>query len=211
VLEDRWLQAATAPAGRTLDLELRDLLTLAGRVAAPGLEGHAARVGTIARATARAAAWKEEDVEELPLHGALHDIGKAGVDPLILAKPGSLTPEEKRSVERHAAIGYRLLASRVPLLRRAARVAWQHHERWDGTGYPRGLAGKQIDRRARLVAIADVYDALTSTRPYRPALTPEEALQIMRAGRESHFDPHLLDAFVQAWTLAKGQWECVAG
>lgn len=210
-LDNRWRQVATTPSCETLKPELGDLLALASTAAVPGNEGHPARVGIIAQATARAAGWKEDEAEELRLHGVLHDIGKVGVNPSILIKPGPLTPEEKRSVELHAAIGHRLLASRVPLLRRAARVAWEHHERWDGTGYPRGLAGKQIDRRARVVAIADVYDALISPRPYRVALTAQEALRIMRAERGSHFDPHLLDAFVRAWTLSGGEWECAVG
>lgn len=193
-LEARWLAAPGEPVVAATPW-LSELLASA---AEPGAAEHGTRVGLIAEATALAAGWPAPIASELRVIAALHDIGKVAVDEAILSKPGPLTPAERRRVETHPIIGHRILASRVPLLRRAARIARDHHERWDGTGYPRRLAGKQIDRRARVVAIADVYDALTSRRPYRDALTPEEALLIMRAGRGAQFEPALLDAFVDA-------------
>lgn len=167
------------------------------------------RVGRIAEATARAAGWDPMRATELRVHGALHDLGKVGVSPAILRKAGPLSDEERRSVERHAGIGARLLSgARAPILRTAARVAGQHHEWWDGRGYPHARAGEEIHPCARIVALADVYDALTSTRPYRAALTPEDALGIMHGGRGTQFDPRLFDSFVEAWTRCASRPRC---
>jgi putative two-component system response regulator len=146
------------------------------------------------------------------VHGGLHDLGKVGVSAALLAKPGPLTDDERRSVERHATIGFRLLArARAPLLRTAARVARDHHEWWNGRGYPRGRSGDAIHPCARIVAIADVYDALTSPRPYRGALAPEDAIRIMRDGRGTQFDPLFFDAFLEAWSLCASRAPCRDG
>lgn len=175
----------------------------------PGAASHMLRVGRIAEATARMAGWDAPRAAELRLHGALHDVGKVGVSPALLRKPGPLTDEERRRVERHTEIGFRLLArARAPLLQTAARVAGEHHEWWNGRGYPRGRSGEEIAPGARIVAIADVYDALTSHRPYRPALAPEDAVQLMRAGRGTQFDPVFFDAFLEAWRLCTSHHPC---
>jgi putative two-component system response regulator len=210
-LDARWLlRPRDLEPGPELDRLLAPLLACAARVAEPGAAGHMLRVGRIAEATARTAGWDPLRAAELRVHGALHDLGKLAVGAAILGKAGPLSEDERRSVERHAAAGFWLLAgARAPLLRTAARVAREHHEWWDGHGYPRRLAGKEIHPSARVVAIADVYDALTSTRPYRGALPPETAVAIMREGRGTQFDPHLFDAFLEAWTLCTSHGPCL--
>ncbi len=163
-------------------------------------DGHMRRVGEIARTLARHAGWTEPDAEDLAVYGTLHDVGKAGVRASILNKPGPLTAAEEEEVRRHPRLGHDLLSrARTPLLRAAAVVALQHHERWDGRGYPAGLQAEQIDVRARIVSLADVFDALTSPRPYRPALSSTAARDLMCAMRGTHFDPTLFDLFDSAW------------
>jgi len=125
----------------------------------------------------------------------LHDVGKVGVPDRILLKPGSLTGEERAEMQRHAEIGYRILAgSRAELLQLAATIAWTHHERIDGRGYPRGLAGEDIPLEGRIAAVADVYDALTRDRVYRPRFERERALEMLAAGRGTQFDADAVDA-----------------
>ena len=132
----------------------------------------------------------------------LHDIGKVGVPDEILLKPGRLTPEEFEVMKQHAAIGGRTLDAalrahpRAEYLRLARDIAWSHHERYDGTGYPRGLAGEEIPLAGRIVAVADVYDALTVKRVYKPAFSHEEAKAIIVEGRGTQFDPAIVDVFL---------------
>lgn len=129
----------------------------------------------------------------------MHDIGMASVPEHILRKPGKLTPDEVKVVNQHSEIGYKMLAgSRAPLLDLAALIAWTHHERFDGSGFPRGLGGEEIPLEGRIVAIADAFDALTSKRAHRPPFPLEEALDIMRSGRGTQFDPKLLDLFISS-------------
>ncbi len=135
----------------------------------------------------------------LQLASQLHDVGKIGVPDSILLKPGILTPDEYEIMKSHAAAGHRMLAdSQSQLLRLAATVAWTHHERWDGSGYPRGLTGQSIPIEGRIAAVADVYDALTSRRVYRAAFASQTAVDMMEAERGRHFDPQVLDAFRRA-------------
>ncbi len=116
----------------------------------------------------------------------------------ILLKPGPLTPEERAIVETHAEEGYRLVrGSSSSILDMAATIALSHQEKWDGSGYPRGLAGEAIPIEGRIVAVADVFDALTSDRVYRKAFSVEEAMRMMREERGHHFDPVVLDAFME--------------
>lgn len=137
-----------------------------------------------------------EALEVLRYASPLHDIGKLGIPDGILLKPGSLSKEEWEIMKEHTRIGAQILnGSKIKYLKAAEKIALYHHEKWDGTGYPIGLKGEKIPLFARLVAIADVFDALTTDRPYRKALSVEEALQIMKEGRGKHFDPHLLDLF----------------
>jgi HD-GYP domain-containing protein (c-di-GMP phosphodiesterase class II) len=141
-------------------------------------------------------------IEDLRLASSLHDIGKVGVPDQVLLKPGRLTPEERAVIERHPGIGAdTLLALRAKLgadelLIMSIDIARSHHEKWDGTGYPDRLAGERIPLSARVVALADVYDALTSERVYKAAMTHEQAAEIIRDGSGTHFDPEVVEAFV---------------
>jgi len=140
----------------------------------------------------------EEQCERLRVASLLHDVGKLAIPDSILLKPGALTAAEREVMERHAEIGHDLLAgSSSEVLETAAVIAWAHHERYDGLGYPRGLAGAEIPLEARVAAVADVFDALTSDRVYRPAFPVAQALEIMREGRGTQFDPLVLDAFLE--------------
>jgi putative two-component system response regulator len=135
--------------------------------------------------------------QELLLEAApMHDIGKVGIPDAILLKPGRLTPEEFVIMKQHAAIGYELLnANSTPLLKIAAEIALTHHEKFDGSGYPNGLSGENIPLFGRIVAVADVFDALTSERPYKKAWSIEDACKLLREGSGQHFDPICVDAF----------------
>jgi len=141
-------------------------------------------------------------VEELFRVAPLHDIGKVGVRDSILHKPGQLTDEEFEEMKQHTVYGRQAMEAAEEklgensFLRRALEIAYSHHERWDGTGYPEGLAGEEIPLSARLMALADVYDALTSGRPYKPPFSHEKAVAILRDGRGAHFAPDVLDAFL---------------
>jgi len=139
-----------------------------------------------------------EFCERLRHAAPLHDVGKVAIPDAILLKPGPLTPEERAIVETHAEEGHRLVrGSSSSILDMAATIALSHQEKWDGTGYPRGLKGEAIPIEGRIVAVADVFDALTSDRVYRTAFSVEEGVQMMREQRGRHFDPVLLDAFME--------------
>jgi putative two-component system response regulator len=141
-----------------------------------------------------------ERVELLRIASPMHDVGKIGIPDRILLKPGALTPDERKAMEAHAEIGYRMLAgSGAELLEVAAVMALTHHERIDGQGYPSGLAGDDIPIEGRITAVADVFDALTSDRVYRPAFEPEEARELMLEQRGTQFDAQLLDLFFGAF------------
>jgi len=144
------------------------------------------------------------DVELLLQSCQLHDVGKISIDDNILKKPGKLTTEEFNEMKKHASFGEEIiekiksLAKESDFLKYAKIFAASHHEKWDGTGYPRGLKGDQIPLLGRIMAIADVYDALTSARPYKPALSHEEAVHIITENSGTQFDPTLIDIFVHA-------------
>jgi putative two-component system response regulator len=159
---------------------------------------HTDRIGRHSRMLAGAAGMAAGFAERIGYAAPLHDVGKVAVPDAVLLKPGPLTPQERAVIETHAEQGYRLLrGSSSKVLEMAASIAWTHHERWDGTGYPRRLAGEDIPVEGRIVAIADVYDALTADRVYRRAMPIERALAVMREGRGSQFDPGLLDLFLE--------------
>ena len=158
---------------------------------------HIRRIGRYSALLARAHGLNEEEVRAIDLAAPMHDVGKVAIPDSILLKAGELSPGERKVMQRHAQIGHDILAySGSPLLDLAAEVALTHHERFDGNGYPAGLSGEKIPLAGRIVAIADVFDALTSNRPYRARLPLERALQIMRKGGGTHFDPVLLDCFM---------------
>ena len=155
--------------------------------------------GPLLRAAGREAGWNDDACELLRVASPLHDVGKIAIPDSVLQKPGALTPDERKQMEEHAAIGHRILAgSDSPLLDLAARIALTHHEKWDGSGYPNGLKGEDIPIEGRIAAIADVFDALTSDRVYRPAMSLDKSLGILQEGRGTHFDPEILDKFFRS-------------
>jgi HD domain len=159
---------------------------------------HIERIGRFSTLLAEQVGMELDFSARLSHAAPLHDVGKVAIPDAILLKPGPLTPEERAIVETHAEEGHRLLqGSSSSILDLAATIALSHHEKWDGSGYPRGVAGEAIPIEGRIVAIADVFDALTSDRVYRKAFSVEEAVQIMREQRGRHFDPVLLDAFLE--------------
>lgn len=163
--------------------------------------GHAARVTRVALALTRKAAPDLADEPKLEYGFLLHDIGKIGIPDAILLKPGPLTDAEMEEMRRHPALGEQILGT-IPYLSGVAReVAASHHERWDGNGYPRGLSGTQIPLPARIFAIADTFDAMTSDRPYRAALPVATALAEIADAAGTQFDPELAGRFV---SLADG-------
>jgi putative two-component system response regulator len=180
---------------------------------------HVIRVGCYAAAVARHLGMPEHEVELIEQAAQLHDVGKIGVPDSILLKPGKLDPEEYASMQKHCGFGRRIIeplnATEFQILRRhtelgasimdvpgspvltmAARIAQTHHERWDGTGYPLGLAGEHIPLEGRITAVADVFDGLSTRRPYKPAFPLDKCFEIMKEGRGAHFDPRVLDAFL---------------
>ncbi len=160
---------------------------------------HIERVGTYTADIAVGLGLPDAQVELLRMAAPLHDIGKVAVNESILRKTGMLTDEERNLMEMHTEIGRDLLGgSGSELLELATTIAWTHHERWDGTGYPRGLEGEEIPLVGRIVAVADVFDALSSDRPYRPRLSMDEARDWIVEGSGHAFDPGVVDAFVRA-------------
>lgn len=130
----------------------------------------------------------------------LHDIGKIGIPDAILLKPGKLTDKEFNIMKMHAEIGYNMLSNfrnNFPILEKAAIIAYTHHEKWDGSGYPRGLKGEEIPIEGRITAIVDVFDALVSKRVYKPAMPYEKALEIISSSAGTHFDPYLVELFLK--------------
>jgi putative two-component system response regulator len=161
-------------------------------------DGHTQRVGWLAAVIATELRLSPAAVAAIGICAPLHDLGKIAIPDHVLFKPGPLTANERGIAERHATIGSLILSgSRYPLLRLAAEIAFTHHERWDGTGYPRGVAGADIPVAGRIVAVADVYDALTHERPYKSAWTASHAIAEMVAKRGSHFDPMVVDALIR--------------
>ncbi len=146
---------------------------------------------------ALAAGYNAAQAEDM-LHAApMHDVGKIGIPDAILQKKGPLTADEWDTMRKHPAIGGDIIGEHEPgLLQLARRIALSHHEKWDGSGYPNGLRGEDIPYEGRIVAIADVFDALTSARPYKVAWTVEKTLEHMRANSGTHFDPELLTLFL---------------
>jgi putative two-component system response regulator len=137
------------------------------------------------------------DADVVRIASRLHDVGKIATPDSILLKPGPLTPDERVEMERHAEIGYRLLrGSSIEILEHAAVIAWTHHERYDGTGYPRGLAGEEIPLIGRIAGVVDVFDALTTDRVYRSAMPLEQAVAQLQAERGRQFDPAVVDTFL---------------
>ena len=158
---------------------------------------HNRRLGMYSSLLAGELGWSAHLRDELRIAACMHDIGKIGVPDNILLKEGLLTYNEFEIIKTHTTIGAHLLSgSDIPLLNMARDIALSHHEKWDGTGYPHGLAGEMIPESARIVAILDVYDALVHNRVYRSAMSEEETFEIMARDRGTHFDPRIFDAFL---------------
>ena len=161
----------------------------------PDNAGHAARVTELAVRLAAAVDAGPRRIDAIKAGGPLHDIGKLELDRAILDKPGALDPEELEEIRAHPELGARMLRG-IRSLRASLDCVLHHHERWDGDGYPYGLGGEQIPLEARILAVADAYDAMVSTRPYRGARTHEEALAEVERCAGTQFDPQLARAFV---------------
>jgi len=179
---------------------------------------HVLRVGRYAGIIGAHLGWKGQQLQMLEQAAQLHDVGKIGIPDAILMKPGKLTPEEYEIIQKHCGFGKQIvdrvpnyesntlrthttLGERIldvaesPILKMARRIALTHHEKWDGTGYPLGLVGEEIPIEGRITAVADVFDALSSRRPYKPAFPLEKCFGILIEGSGSHFDPRCVDAF----------------
>jgi len=162
-------------------------------------ESHVWRMAGISRLIGEQLGWDSKDLDELQYAAAMHDTGKIGIPSDILTKPGRLNTAEWEIMKTHAKIGYELLSfSDHPILKMAADVALHHHEKWDGSGYPDGISGEKISLSARIVAVADVFDALTSDRPYKKAWPVDVAFKAIEEDSGSHFDPTVVSAFLSA-------------
>jgi len=162
-----------------------------------GIWAHGDRLAAVAVAVAGRLGLSADLVERLRFAAPLHDIGKAALPATVLLKPGPLTVEETALVRTHVHEGARLLGGGGERLRTARAVALSHHERWDGKGYPRGLRGEDIPLAARIVAVADVFDALISERPYKAAWTNDAAIAEIERESGSQFDPKVVEAFLE--------------
>ena len=171
-------------------LELRDKET----------EGHSLRVVDLTMLLAKRLGLPSEQMEHIRRGALLHDIGKLGVPDAILLKPGSLTQEEWRVMKRHPNYAHDWMEP-IPYLQPALAIPWCHHERWDGSGYPRGLAGAEIPLEARIFALVDVWDALRSDRPYRPAWEEERILTYLHEESGKQFDPQVVEAFFAVYEV----------
>jgi putative two-component system response regulator len=185
------------PIGSDNEEDTIDRISRAISLPAEETGRHIERMSRYSALLAEAVGFGNGSADQVRLATALHDVGKIGVPDPILLKPGSLSRDEYTAMQRHAQIGYQLLAgSTSELLGVAAGVALGHHEWWDGGGYPRGLRGNDIPEVARIAAVTDVFDALTSHRVYRPGLAADEAIAVMTDLRGRQFEPRLLDAFL---------------
>jgi len=183
-----------------LQLALIDLIQRLGRAAEykdTDTGEHIARMSRYSKVLALAYGMSEYEAEQLKQAAPMHDVGKIGIPDSVLLKPGRLNENEYEHMKQHALIGAKILEnSTSPLLQLAHKLALEHHEKWDGTGYPYGLKGEEISIEGRIVTIADVFDALTSKRPYKKAWSVEEALDLLKDEAGKHFDPQLVDLFI---------------
>ena len=177
--------------------ELVMRLSKAAEFRDPETGAHIERMARFSALIAQRLGWPTERVERLELAAPMHDVGKVGIPDMILLKPDRLTATEFSIMKQHAQFGWEILKnSPSKLVRLASEIALSHHEKFDGSGYPNGLAGDAIPIEGRIVAVADVYDALTSTRPYKQAWSVEKAVDFLKEQSGKHFDPACVEAFL---------------
>jgi putative two-component system response regulator len=184
--------------------EILDRLAVATEYRDDATGDHARRVGELARRMALAMGLPEDEAQLIGHAALLHDVGKIGIPDRLLLKPGRLTPEEFEEMKAHTEMGANIVSgSRSRLVQLVEEVALTHHERWDGGGYPAGPGGEAIPLAGRIVAVADVYDALTHARPYKPAWPVERAAAEIASQRGRQFDPAVVDAFLRVTATAR--------
>lgn len=199
--ENEFLDARVAQRTQELHDSRLDIIRRLGRAAEfrdneTGL--HIIRMSKYSRVLGLSAGMSRDEVELLLHASPMHDIGKIGIPDAILLKPGKLDVREREIMQTHTHIGAALLGgSDFPLLRMAREIALTHHEKWDGSGYPQGLSGEAIPLVGRIVAVADVFDALSTSRPYKPAWPLDHAIAYLREQRGRHFEPRLVDLFLE--------------
>jgi len=198
-----WLATEVAKATAEIAAREKEAILRLSRAAEyrdPETGSHLLRMSNYTRLIAEQLGLPPAEQELLLEASPMHDIGKVGTPDHILLKPGRLTPDEFNVMKQHASIGYEILRDSLsPLLQCAAVLALAHHEKFDGSGYPHGLAGAAIPLYGRIVAVADVFDALTSERPYKKAWTLEAAVDFLNSNSGSHFDPACVTAFLAVW------------
>lgn len=200
-LQKRELEKEVLRRTQELDTSRRELIRRLGLAAEykdneTGL--HVQRMAEYARLIALEMGVSETDADTLAAAAPMHDIGKLGIPDAILCKPGRLTPEEFETIKSHPEIGAKILDQPdSELLKVAREIALYHHEKWDGSGYPEGLSGEDIPLLARISALADVFDALVTVRPYKKPWSLEEALNLFEEQKGKHFDPNVVDAFMR--------------
>ena len=185
------LYESSSMRGKTIDIIMNTLFEKSNREMM-----HSIRVSEICVEFATEMDFNREAINQIRIAGLMHDIGKMGIDENILNKPESLTSDEWQEIKRHPEIGYRILSSANEFSEMANYIL-QHHERWDGKGYPKGLKGKEISLQARIIALADACDAITSDRPYRKALSVEESINEIKRNAGSQFDPEIVRIFIE--------------
>ncbi|MBI1333108.1 MAG: response regulator [Armatimonadetes bacterium] len=195
-----------------LRLREREELEIVGKLASPSecpqedAKTHRERIGTLSAALAAELGMDEAFVRDIQLAAQLYDVGKIGISNEILLKPGKLTPEEFEMMKRHTEIGASILSgSNSSVMAMAEQIAFSHHERWDGRGYPCGLKGNDIPISGRIVAVIDVFDALTHERSYKQAWTTEAALEAIRENSGAQFDPNVVEAFMRCLERPENQ------
>ncbi len=178
-------------------LQLVERLGRAGEYRDNETGAHVARMSEACQLLAKALGWDDASAELIRCASQMHDIGKIGIPDHILNKPGKLDEEERKIINTHVEIGADIIgAGDGELLRMARNIALYHHEKWDGGGYPHGLSGERIPLEARIVAVCDVFDALTSSRPYKPGWPIDKAVAFLQEQSEKHFDPDLVSVFL---------------
>jgi putative two-component system response regulator len=204
LLSDHAARLAAEVREATAEIHTRERETIfrlarAAEFRDPETGAHILRMANYSCIIADKLGWDAERNDILLLAAPMHDVGKLGTPDHILLKPGKLTPDEFEIMKKHAPIGWEILKdSSSPILTLAAEIALTHHEKFDGSGYPNGTEGMDIPISGRIVAVADVFDALTSERPYKEAWPIERALEFLQQGRGIHFDPDCIDAFIGA-------------